>query len=79
MLVSAAPVGLALLLARMDDTPRARDFGLRRPRLGRAIALMFAVWLGLVVDEQDREIPIVPCEPLPTFLTWSQGNITVHE
>ncbi len=47
MLVSAAPVGLALLLARMDDTPTARDFGLRRPRLGRALALMFAVWLGL--------------------------------
>jgi len=24
-------------------------------------------------------IPIDPCEPLPTILTWSQGNITVHE
>ena len=23
--------------------------------------------------------PIVPCEPLPTILPWSQGNITVHE
>ena len=47
MLLSVAPVGLALLLANMDDTPTARDFGLVRPPLGRAIALMFAVLIGL--------------------------------
>jgi len=47
MLLSVAPVGLALLLANMDATPTARDFGLCRPRFARAVALMFAVFIGL--------------------------------
>ena len=47
MLLTVAPVGLALLLANMDATPTARDFGLVRPPLGRAIALMFAVVIGV--------------------------------
>jgi len=47
LLLSVAPVGLALLLANMDATPTARDFGLCRPRLARAVALMFAVYIGV--------------------------------
>jgi len=47
MLLTVAPVGLALLLANMDATPTARDFGLCRPRVARALALMFAVFIGL--------------------------------
>jgi len=47
MLLTVAPVGLALLLANMDATPTAHDFGLVRPPLGRAIALMFAVLIGV--------------------------------
>ena len=48
MLLSVAPVGLALLLANVDATPTARDFGLVRPRFVRALALMFAVLIGLM-------------------------------
>ncbi len=45
--LSVAPIGLALVLAGMDVAPTARDFGLRRPRLARAVALAFAVWIGM--------------------------------
>lgn len=47
MLLTVAPVGLALLLANMDATPTARDFGLCRSRLARAVALMFGVFIGM--------------------------------
>jgi len=45
--LSAAPVGLALLLAHLHAPPAAADFGLRRPPLARAIALSIVVWIGL--------------------------------
>ena len=57
MLLSVAPVGLALLLANVDATPTARDFGLVRPPLGRAIALMFAVLIGLIGASRVRRRP----------------------
>ena len=47
ILLTVAPVALALLLANLHDTPTARDFGLRRPPLRRAIALAVAVWFAL--------------------------------
>ena len=47
MLLTVAPVGLALLLANMDATPTARDFGLVRPPLRRAISLATVVWFAL--------------------------------
>jgi len=47
MLLAVAHVGLALLLANTDATPTARDFGLCRPRFARAVALMFAVFIGV--------------------------------
>ena len=48
-LLSVAPVALALLLANLDARPTAHDFGLRRAPLGRAVALLFAVGIGLTV------------------------------
>jgi len=47
ILLNVAPIGLALLLANMHGRPTASDFGLRRPPLRRAIALLLAVWAGL--------------------------------
>jgi membrane protease YdiL (CAAX protease family) len=41
-----ALVGAALLFARLAGRPAAPDFGLVRPRIARAIGLMFAVMLG---------------------------------
>ena len=47
ILLTVAPVALALLLANLHDPPTAGDFGLRRPTLRRAIALAVAVWFVL--------------------------------
>ncbi len=47
ILLTVAPVALALLLANLHDTPTARDFGLQRPPLRRAITLAVAAWFSL--------------------------------
>ncbi|MDX6720340.1 MAG: protease family protein, partial [Solirubrobacteraceae bacterium] len=43
-----ALIGVALLFAHMSGNPTAADFGLRRPRVGRSIGLMLAVWIGFI-------------------------------
>jgi membrane protease YdiL (CAAX protease family) len=43
-----ALVGAALLFARLAGRPAAPDFGLVRPRIGRAIGLMAAVMFGFI-------------------------------
>lgn len=45
--LNAAPIALALLLANLHAKPTARDFGLSRPPLRRAIVLATAVWFTL--------------------------------
>lgn len=45
--VSVAPVALALHFARRQGRSTASDFGLRRPSLRRAAALVFAFLVGL--------------------------------
>ncbi len=47
IVLSLAPIALALVLANMRGRPTAADFGLRRPPLGRAIALVLGVFIGL--------------------------------
>ncbi len=47
VVLNAAPVGLAVMLARRQGEPSAADFGLRRPALRRAIGLSIAVWVAL--------------------------------
>ena len=42
-------VGVAVFVAARQGTPRADDFGLRRPSLRRAAVLSFALWLGVFV------------------------------
>lgn len=49
ILLSVSSVGLAVLLANMHGRPTAGDFGLRRPRIARAIALTLTVWITLTV------------------------------
>ncbi len=46
IVLSLAPIGLAIVAAGMDAAPTARDFGLLRPRLARAVALALAIWVG---------------------------------
>ena len=41
-----AMIGAALLFAAMAGRPAAADFGLSRPRIGRAVRLSLGVWLG---------------------------------
>ncbi|MCA1697480.1 MAG: CPBP family intramembrane metalloprotease, partial [Actinobacteria bacterium] len=49
ILLNVATVGVALLLANRYGKPSAADFGLRRPRLGRAVGLLLAVGIGFTV------------------------------
>ncbi len=49
ILLSVSAVAMAVLLANMHGRPTAGDFGLRRPLIGRAIALTLAVWITLTV------------------------------
>lgn len=49
VLLAVAALGVVLLLAGMGGRPRAADFGLRRPALGRALGLALAVWVGLAL------------------------------
>jgi HAD superfamily hydrolase (TIGR01549 family) len=42
-------VAAAIIFARMTTRPLARHFGLRPTRVGRAIGLMFAVYIGFIV------------------------------
>jgi membrane protease YdiL (CAAX protease family) len=47
-----ALIGAALLFANISGRPTAADFGLRRPRVARAVGLMIVVWIGfLTVSE----------------------------
>ena len=47
IVLSAAPIALALILANLHERPTAGEFALRRPPLLRATGLLAAVWLGL--------------------------------
>ncbi len=49
ILLAVAAIGVALLLAGRHGKPSAGDFGLRRPPLGRAVALLLAVWIAFTV------------------------------
>ena len=47
VLLTAAPIALAVLFASLHGRPSAHDFGFHRPPLRRAISLATAVWLAL--------------------------------
>ena len=49
VLLTAAPIALAVLLANIHDRPTAHDFGFQRPPLRRAILLGAVVWFALTV------------------------------
>lgn len=47
ILLSISSIAMAVLLASMHGRPTAADFGLRRPPIGRAIALTLVLWITL--------------------------------
>ena len=49
ILLAVATIVVAFLLASRHGKPSAADFGLRRPPLGRAIAVLLTVWIGVTV------------------------------
>ena len=49
ILLSISSIAMAVLLASMHGRPTAADFGLRRPPIGRAIALTLVMWITLTV------------------------------
>lgn len=47
VVLTAAPIALAVLLANLHGRPTAHDFGFHRPPLRRAISLATVVWFAL--------------------------------
>lgn len=79
IVLTGAPIALALILAALHGRPTASDLGLRRPALVRATGLAVAVWLGLTalsilwvtalgLDGEDGQ---ALTERLGTEGTWS--------